>query len=158
MGFGLFDAFRRNKSWLRPALFAAILGAAAAACFVLHQRRGAVLLGSVLLVVALGLPAAWSLSFFLSLREQSAGFAGGKYVYTLELYDDPRGIAVDNGAEQAAYPWEQVYHVYRRPAASYLYIAPRRAFLIPHHCVEGGAEALWALLGRWVPEDRRSAS
>lgn len=154
MRFGWFDAFRHKGVWRRPALFAAVLGAAAVICFILHNRRGAVLLGCVLLLVALGLPAAWFLSFRLSLRRQAAGLAGGKYAYTLDLHDDDRGIAVDNGKERAAYSWEQVFHVYRTETASYLYITPQRAFLIPHCCVKGGAEGLWALVGRRVPEDR----
>lgn len=158
MKFGWFDAFRHKKVWRRPALFAAILSAAAVICFVLHARRGAVLLGSILLVVALGLPAAYFLSFYLSLRKQSAGLAGEKHVYTLELHDDDRGIAVDSGDEHAAYPWEQVFHIYRTETASYLYITPQRAYLIPHGCVKGGADSLWALAGRWIPEDRQTIS
>ncbi|MFG6352492.1 MAG: YcxB family protein [Oscillospiraceae bacterium] len=154
--FGMFDTFRHRKSWVRPALFAAILAGSAAVCFALHERRGAALLGTVLLVVALGLPAAWFLSFFLSLRRQSAGLAGGKYVYTLELHDDERGIAVDNGNERADYPWGQVFRVYRRESASYLYITPQRAFLIPHGCVRGGEDSLWGLVGRWVPVERQT--
>ena len=154
--FSWFDAFRRKKIWRRPALFAAILIAAAAICFAMHERRGAVLLGGVLLVVALGLPAVYFLSFYLSLRRQGAGLAGGKPVYTLELHDDSRGITVDNGEEHAAYPWEQVFHVYRHKNASYLYMTPQRAFLIPHSCVRGGADGLWSLLGRWIPENRRT--
>ena len=156
MKFSWFDALRHKKVWCRPALFAAILGAAATACFVLHDRRGAVLLGSVLLVVALGLPAAYFLSFFLSLRRQGAGLAGGKYIYTVELYDDDRGITVDNGDEHAAYSWEQVYHVYRTETASYLYITPQRAYLIPHDCVGKDIGRLWALIQRRVPADRQT--
>lgn len=151
--FGVFDTFCCKKSWRRPALFAAILGAAAAVCFVLHQRRGAVLLGSVLMATAVGLPAAYFLSFFLSLRKQALGLAGAKHVYTLEL--EKAGIAVDNGHEHAVYPWEKIFRAYRRANATYLYITPQRAFLIPHDCVEGGADSLWALLERRVPADRR---
>ena len=160
MRFGWSDAFRHKRAWRRPALFAAILGAAAAVCFVLHDRRGAVLLGSVLLAVALGLPAAWLLSFCLSLRRQAqaAGLAGGKYAYTLELHDDDRGIVVDNGEEHAVYPWGQVFHVYRDAAASYLYITPQRAFLIPHSCVRGGGDGLWELVGRRIPADRQTST
>lgn len=154
--FSWFDAFRHKKVWRRPALFAAILGAAAAACFVLRDRRGAVLLGVVLLTVALGLPGAWVLSFCLSVRGRSAALAGGKLVYTLELCDDSRGIAADNGNERAVCPWEQVFHAYRDEHASYLYVTPRRAYLIPHGCVRNGADSLWALIGRWVPADRRT--
>ena len=157
MKFSWFDAFRHKRVWRRPLLFAAILGAAAAVCFALHQRRGAVLLGIVLLAVALGLPAAYFLSFHLSLRRQSAGLTGEACVYTLELHDDGRGVAVDNGSEHADYPWEQVFHVYRTETASYLYITPQRALLIPHGCVEGGADSLWDLICRQVPADRRTA-
>ena len=154
--FSWFDALKHKKVWRRPVLFAAILCAAAVVCFVLHERRGAVLLGGVLLTVALGLPAAYFLSFFLSLRRQSAGLAGGKYVYTIGLYDDDRGITVDNGNEHAAYSWQQVYHVYRTQSASYLYITPQRAYLIPHDCVGKGTDRLWSLLQRRVPEGRRT--
>lgn len=158
MKFSWFDAFRHKKVWRRPALFAAILSASAVICFVLHDRRGAVLLGSMLLVVGLGLPAAWFLSFYLSLRRLSAGLAGKKHVYTLELHDDDRGIAVDSGDEHAAYPWEQVFHVYRTETASYLYVTPQRAFLVPHGCVRGGADGLWKLIEGQVPADRRTGS
>lgn len=156
--FSLFDAFSRNRVWLRPAVFAAILGVCAAVCFVLHQRRGAVLLGSVLLIVALGLPAAYFLSFFLSLRRQARAqeLARGKYVYTLELHDGEEGISVDNGRERAAFPWAQVFHAYRRPDAAYLYVTPQRAFLLPDHCAQGAADALWALIERRLPEPRRT--
>ena len=157
MKFSWFDAFRHKKVWRRPLLFAAILGAAALVCFALHQRRGAILLGIVLLAVALGLPAAYFLNFYLSLRRQSAGLAGEKHIYTLELHDDGRGVAVDNGSEYAGYSWQQVFHVYRTETASYLYITPQRAFLIPHSCVEGGADSLWDLICRQVPANRRTA-
>lgn len=154
MEFGWFDALRHKKIWRRPALFAAILGVSALICFALHDRRGAVLLGGVLLTVALGLPAAWFLTFYLSLRRQGAGLAGGSHVYTLELHDGEGGIAVDNGAERASYPWTQVFWAYRSARATYLYITPQRAFLIPHDCVPGGAEELWALIRRQIPADR----
>lgn len=153
--FSLFDTFFHKKGWLRPALFAAILGTAAGVCFALRDRRGAVLLGTVLLTVALGLPAAWVLSFFLSVRRQAKdqGLAGGKYVYTLDLGD--KELAVDNGRERAAYPWARVYRVYRRPDAAYLYVTPQRAFLLPCACVQGGADSLWKRLEGRVPADRR---
>lgn len=156
--FGCFDAFRVKRAWRGPVLFTAILGAAAALCFLLHSRRGAVLLGGALLTVAVGLPVAWLVNFWLSLRRQAraAGLSGGKHVYTLELHDDETGITVDNEKECAAYSWEQMLHVYRSRTASYLYITPQRAFLIPHDCVEGGPDALWALVRRHVPAGRQT--
>lgn len=152
--FSMFDTFVHKKGWLRPALFAAILGASAGVCFALRERRGAVLLGAVLLIVALGLPGAWLLSFFLSVRRQAKdqGLAGGKYVYTLDLGE--KELAVDNGHERAAYPWEQIFRVYRRPDAAYLYINPQRAFLLPYACAGEGGEAVARRLER-LSQDRR---
>lgn len=154
MRFGWFDALHHKQVWRRPALFAAILGAAAIVCFIFHARRGAVLLGCVLTAVAAGLPAAYFLSFYLSLRRQGAGLGEGKYVYTLTLYDDARGLTVDNGSEHAAWTWDQVYRVYETDTAAYLYLTPQRAYLIPYACVKAGGEKLHALLTRWVPEGR----
>lgn len=153
--FSLFDTFSHKKGWLRPALFAAILAASAAVCFALHERRGAVLLGGVLLVVALGLPAAWVLSFLLSVRGQarSQGLGNGKYVYTLELGDE--GLAVDNGRERALYPWAQILLACRRPDAVYLYITPQRAFLVPNSCLEDSGDRLWTLIESRVSKDRQ---
>ena len=154
--FGLFDTLSLQRGWVRPALFAAILGGAAAVCFFMHQRKGAVLLGSVLLAVAAGLPAAWFLNFFLSLRKQAAaqGLGQGKHVYTLTLSGS--GVRVDNGREQADFAWDQIHRVCRRREATYLYITPQRAFLIPHRCAEGGGDGLWSFLRPRVPEARQA--
>ena len=69
--FAFFDTFRRQKRWRGPALFALIMGGFAAVCFALREsREQAVLIGTVLLVVGLGLPAAYVLSFYLSVRRR----------------------------------------------------------------------------------------
>ena len=155
--FSRFDVLRRRKLWRSPALFAAILSASAAACFLMRHVRGAAVLGAALLAAGLGIPAAYFLSFHLSLRRQvqKEGLAQPKHVYTLDLRD-AGGIAVDNGREHAVYPWEQVFHAYRDADAAYLYITPQRAFLIPYDCVRGGADGLWKLLERRLPENRRT--
>lgn len=155
--FSRFDVLRHRKLWRSPALFAAILGASAAVCFLMHETSGAVVLGTVLLAAGLGVPAAYFLSYYLSLRKQiqKEGLAQPKYVYTLSL-QDPGGISVDNGREHAVYSWEQVFHAYRDADATYLYITPQRAFLLPHDCVPGGADGLWELIGRKLPDGRRT--
>lgn len=155
--FSTFDVLRLRKRWRSPAVFAAILCACAAVCFLMRHVRGAVVLGIALLVAGIGIPAAYFLNFFLSLRRQARqeGLSPAKYVYTLDLGGDG-GIAVDNGHEHAVYPWGQVFHVYRNTSASYLYITPQRAFLLPHDCVKGGADALWKLFEARLPADRRT--
>jgi len=123
----------------------------------MHDIQGAVLLGTALLIVGIGLPAVYFLNFFLSLRKHAfdKGLSTEKYVYTLELSNDD-GITVDNDYEHAVYPWEQVFHVYRNTNASYIYITPQRAFLIPHACIPGGPDVLWELIRHKVPADRQT--
>ena len=64
--FTVFDLLRRRKQWRGPALFALILGLSAAVCFTRAPARGAVLLGSVLLGVGLGVPCVYFAFFFSS--------------------------------------------------------------------------------------------
>lgn len=155
--FSWFDVLEHRKLWRAPAVFAVILGVCAAVCFLMRETRGAVALGGVLLAAGLGVPAAYFLSFFFSLRGQAREqkLGTGKYVYTLDLSGS--GVAVNNGREHAAYPWGQVFRAYRRVDAVYLYITPRRAFLIPYECVNGEADGLWALIERGLPAERRTA-
>lgn len=69
--FALFDTFRRQRKWVSPALFAAIMIGFSCVCFALRgQAEQAVLLGGTLLAVGLLLPAAYFLNFFLSVRTQ----------------------------------------------------------------------------------------
>lgn len=154
--FSWFDVLHCRKVWRSPAVFAAIFGISALVCFLMRKTPGSAALGSVLLIVGLGIPAAYFLSFFLSLRRQAKaqGLGEGKYVYTLEL--DDNGIAVDNSQEHTTYPWEQILHAYRNSTATYLYITPQRAFLIPHKFVCGGADVLWDFIASRIPAQRQT--
>jgi len=156
--FSRFDMLCYRKIWRSPVIFAAILSVSASMCFLMHDVKGAVTLGVVLLLAGIGIPSAYFLNFFLSLRKNSLdnGLSTEKYVYTLELSKDNDAIIVENGHEHAVYSWEQVFHVYRNTNVSYLYITPQRAFLIPHNCVPDGADALWAFIGHKVPVDRQT--
>lgn len=148
--FALFDTFRLQKRWRAPALFAAILSVSAAVCLAMQQsRRGAALLAVVLLAVGLGLPAAYILSFWLSVRRQSKLLDGARTFYTLHLREE--GILALTGQNRAEYRWEQVYRVYRVRGCIYLYVSPRQAYLLP----EGErSEAAWVRLREELPGDR----
>lgn len=149
--FTLFDTFRRRKMWRSPTIFATILSACALVCYWMHHVEGAVMLGSVLLIVGLGMPVSYFLLFFLSLSKQIKSLGLPKQVYTLHLSPSAKGIAIENDHEQADYAWKDVHHVYRDEEATYLFITPTRAFLLPHACVEEGPEALWSLLTKKLP-------
>lgn len=156
--FTMFDILRRRKMWRSPAIFAGILGTAACICFIMNHVNGAVMLGTVLLVVGLGMPAVYFGTFFSSLKKQvlAYGLKRPQQVYTLELTDKAKGIGVSNEKEQAAYEWKSVFHVYRDTLATYLFMTRDRAFILPHTCVEEGEDALWELLNKKVPEARRT--
>ena len=153
--FTVFDVLRRRKQWRGPVLFALILGLSAALCFTKSGTRGAVLLGNVLLAVGLGLPSVYFSYFFSSLNRQlrQQGLTRPQKVYTVTLEDKTKGILADNGREQLTYAWKSVFHVYRNLTATYLYLTPQRALILPHTCVED-PDALWALLTRKLPKEK----
>lgn len=149
--FAMFDVFYRQKRWRSPALFALILGAAAVICFVLHTRRGAVLLGTVLLAVALGLPAAYFLSYFLSVRARGKKLdaGGGTAAYTLRLDGD--GVRVAQGEDTVEFRWGELLCAYRVEGCVYLYATAQRAFLLPERC---GGDQAWRMIWKYMPEEK----
>ena len=153
--FTIFDILRRRKQWRGPVLFALILGISAALCFVKRDMRGAVLLGSVLLTVGLGLPCIYFGHFFASLNRQirTQGLSRPQHVYTVTLRERKKGITAENGRETLEYEWPSVHHAYRNLTAIYLYLTPQRALILPYSCVED-IDALWELITRKLPGEK----
>ena len=148
--FALYDTFVRQRRWRAPALFAAILGAAAAVCFFMRQsREGAALLGGVLLAVGLGLPAFYVLNYLWSVRKQGKRLDSGRIAYTLHLKEE--GLLVVAGQERAECAWDRIFLACRVRGCIYIYVSAQRAFLLPD-C--GQSEAAWALLREKVPGER----
>lgn len=156
--FTMFDMMRRRKVWKAPVTFASILSVSAAVCFIMRHVEGAVMLGCVLLIVGLGMPAVYFGSFFASLNKQviTSGLKRPQHVYTLVLTEKARGIGVSNEKEHADYEWKQVHHVYRDTLATYLFMTPQRGFILPNTCLEEGDDALWALLEKKLPQEKRT--
>ena len=153
--FTIFDLLRRRKQWRGPVLFALILGVSAALCFTRTETQGAMLLGNVLLSVGLGLPCVYFAYFFSSLNRQvrKQGLTRPQHVYTVTLEEKSKGILADNGKEQLTYAWKSIHHAYRNLTATYLYLTPQRALLLPHSCLED-PDALWALLTKKLPKEK----
>lgn len=151
--FALFDMLRHRKQWRSPALFALILCASGGICFAMGRVEGAALLGTVLIVVGLGLPAVYFLSFFRSLKQQITAndLLRPRKVYTVHVEED--GIRVKNEKEQAQYSWNQIHHAYRDTLAIYLYITPQRAFLLPDDCIPDSPDALWHQITQSLGQD-----
>lgn len=153
--FTIFDVLRRRKQWQGPMLFALILGLSAVVCFTRFETQGALLLGNVLLTVGLGLPCIYFGYFFSSLNRQirQQGLTRPQKVYTVTLSDKKKGITADNEREQLEYEWKSVHHAYRNLTATYLYLTPQRALILPHTCVEDPDE-LWALITKRLPKEK----
>lgn len=153
--FAIFDTLYRQKRWRSPALFAFIMAVSACVCLSMQDRqKGALLLGIVLLIIGLGLPAAYFLSFFLSVRTQirKLGLSRQRDAYTLCL--DKKGLEVFNGKEKTFYQWDSFYGAYRRKDGVYLYVSARQAYLLPDSQAGGKAGAIWDLIRQSLPADR----
>lgn len=154
-GFAWFDTIGRSKRWRSPLIFAVIF--TFFACIALSMRGradGATLLGVVLLVVGLGIPGGYFLSFYLSVRGQIKrfGLKEPRYAYTVTLSESGVKIATDK--EQADYTWDNVYAAYRKAECIYLYIEERRAYLLPKGQGEADQDEIWALLLERLPAGR----
>lgn len=153
--FAFFDTFRRQKRWKGPVLFALIMGGFAAVCFALREsREQAVFIGTVLLVVGLGLPAAYVLSFFLSVRRQEKALkaAGSPVAYRLRLEEE--GLSARQGEQEERCPWNQVVEAWRLRRCMCVYVDEGRAYLLPPRDEEEG-ERLWAFLTGHLPGKTR---
>jgi hypothetical protein len=156
--FTKFDILSRRKYWKSPVLFAVIMSAAAVVCFLFHSIDGAVLLGSVLLLVGCGMPVLYFITFFRSLSKQVRlqQLDPPRVVYTVQLEKEPEGIKVRNATEQATYSWDKVWHAYRNWGCVYLYVTQDKAFLLPLSGERDGGDALWTLVGEMMGQEKRT--
>lgn len=153
--FAVFDTLIRQRRWVMPVVFCAILSASALACYLLRARSsGGGALAAVLLAVGVGLPVVYFISFFNSVRQQNRRMglaAKGVEVYTVRL--DGSGVHVQTKDQHMDHPWESVYRVYFRKDAAYLYPSDKRAYLLPYADTDEGA--LRALLAARLPAEKR---
>lgn len=154
--FANFDTMRRQKRWRSPLIFALILTASAVACFLLrHRAEGAVLLGCVLLVVGLGLPLVYFLTFARSVRRniQGMGLAQkARHAYDVTLSE--AGISVSTEKESLSRGWGELLAAYRVDGCIYLYAAAQRAYLLPAGQASRDDDTLWAMLTDHLPAQR----
>ena len=142
--FAVFDSLVRKKAWRNPLLFALIMSAFAAVCFMgraAHEQ--AALIGGVLLGIGLLLPLVWFGMFFASVNRQAKlnGLSAEKTQYTVTL--SPEKIHVIKGKESADFAWDKVHTAVRAKGCIYLYVSPVQAFLLPD-CAE--SDRAWEIL------------
>lgn len=154
--FAVFDTLYRQKRYLRPLAFAAIMAGFAAVCFSQRgQREQAALLGGVLLAVGLGLPLVYFLTFFYSVYKQAKQLKGKKapLAYTLELSQEQ--LAVIIGEQRTEYQWSDILYVYRIRRSTCLYVAVNRAYLLPAADDHREEEKRWAFLCEHISDKKR---
>lgn len=140
--FLIFNILRRLKLYRSPLIFASILTVSAVISFLMHHVQGAILLGTVLLVVGLGMPIVYFTTFFASLKKQVKlqNLNPPRLVYTLQFSQDSEVLDIFNEKEKASYRWQDVYHAYFEKESIYLFLTKDKAFLIPHDVLENRNE------------------
>lgn len=131
--FALFDTFFLHRRFVSPCVFAAIFLCFSLIAF-LSGKEQSDLIGSVLLVVGLGMPLAYFAAFLLQVHDQCTrlGLKKPRPVYTLNMAEDELRVINDMKTEpEARFPWAAIHGVWRVRGAYYLYAAPSRAFILP---------------------------
>ena len=153
--FAIFDTMKRQKRWKSPAIFATILMVSAIVCFAMNSRADqAVLIGSVLTIIALGLPGVWFGMFFRSLDAQAKTMKlhTSRLTYTVKLNEGDHGshgVQVTSPAGEnntAQFSWKDLYAAYRDTGCIYLYVSDCQAFLLPDEQADVAADELWDYL------------
>lgn len=153
--FAIFDTLWRQKRFVRPLVFAAIMAGFAAVCFSQSgQREQAALLGGVLLAVGLGLPLVYFLTYFYSVYKQARQLKSkAPPAYSVELSQEH--IAVTAGEQRVEYQWADILYAYRIRHSTCLYVAANRAYLLPAADDEREEQKRWALLCEHIPNKKR---
>ena len=155
--FAVFDAMVRQKRWRGPLAFTLIFALLSALCYTqAHKIRGAWLLGTVLLAVGVGLPLAYFVSFFQSVKSQGAKLGGEKapIAYTVRLREE--GILAENGKERVELSWDQLHGAFRLRHSVCLYVSARQAYLLPGQAEEKEGREIWSWIEEHLPEEKRT--
>lgn len=153
--FSRFDTLTRQKRYKSPLLFLLIMAAFAGVCFTqVGRRSSAMLLGCVLLGVGLGLPAAYFLSFFLSVRNNARLLAQKKVAAAYTVILSSTGITIPLGGKDLTYRWDSIFYVYRIRRSTCIYVEKDRAYMLPLQDPETEAQ-IWTLICQALPAEKR---
>ena len=159
--FALFDRLVRTGSWKRPLAFLLAFIVLATVSFIAAAsgKQGALLLGSVLMVIGIVFPASHFFRFISGLSQWVArlGLQGKskRHAYTLAFMEDPRALTVyDANRSRLVFPWKDLHGVWRRKDAVYLYVEAGKAYILPSSIEPAKRDAAWDLLRQVVPKDR----
>lgn len=136
--FAMFDAAKVNRRFRLPIMFACIMGGFSLICFLMKgQAEQAVLLGSILLIIGLGLPLVYIGNFLSYINKQAKmlRLSGGRVIYTLNFGAD--GMTVVNKKSSQHYSWEDFSAVYKKKDILYIYTNEKQAYICPCRLADG---------------------
>ena len=131
--FALFDTFRIKRRWVSPAIFCAILLAFSFVCMISGKEQSQ-MIGTLLQIIGLGLPACYVLSFLFQVSDQCKrlGLKTLRPAYTLNFCQSELRVINDMAAEpEVKLPYDTLHGVWRGNCAYYVYASPSRAFILP---------------------------
>lgn len=155
--FALFDTFRLKKHARLPAIFFCIMAAFAALALFSGKPQSA-LIAAVLLIVGLGMPAIYVVTFLCQVKKQGRALKleTPRPVYTVTLARDEIHVHNDLKAEaDICLSWDRLYRVIRRKTCFYLYAVPQKAFILPDRDADCGAEEAIRFIRSCLPGDGR---
>lgn len=155
--FSLFDTFRLRRRGAKPALFSIVFVVFAVICFAAVDKEQNWLLGSVMLLIGLGMPAVYVGMFLSQVKAQAKKLrlAPARRVYTLTLSTECVTVTNDlKEEEQVRLEWEKISGAFRRKNAIYLYATAQRAFILPNGQADATPDELWAMLKENLREGR----
>ncbi len=154
--FAVFNDIILKKRFVRPAVFAAILLFFSIICYASGKEQSA-LLGTLLMVLALGMPLVYFGTFLSQIKSQAKKLRLNppRKVYTLAL--KPDGVHIQNDMrkeENVDLPWDKWHGAYRLNTAIYLYATPQRAFILPNGQADAAPQEVWQLIETHLPQGR----
>lgn len=153
--FAVYDAMGRQKRWRGALLVGLVLGALSLLCYALTARWGAAwVAGTVLLALALCLPAAYFTNFFLTVKAQGERVGGrnAPIAYTVRLREE--GMQAESGKERAVMSWEELHAAVRLQHSVCIYATERQAYLLPGEAGEKDGEEIWAWVREHMPREK----
>jgi len=153
--FATFNTFRRQRRWRTPVWFTAILLGFSIFIFYTNKPQSG-LLGTLLMVIGLGMPIVYFSSFYIMLQNNVKKHALPRLVYTLQMTDKDVCIHSANKGEELTLSWNQLFAAYRVKNAVYLYVLPTRAFLLPDGQADAPDDELWSLIEQNLKDKCRS--
>ena len=152
--FALFDTFRIKRRWVSPAVFCLIFLVFSFACM-LSGKEQSQMIGTLLQIIGLGLPACYVLSFLFQVSDQCKrlGLKSLRPAYTLNFAKDELRVINDMAAEpEVKLPYASLYGVWRGNCAFYVYASPSRAFILPDGQYPLSPAQMWDHFKKILPQ------